>query len=145
MPKGNHNPSPSTRIFGPGPGRPKGVKNKITRARVEQELRYVAFSRMGDFFVRTDKFSRLYRLRTMGELSEGAQRAMSSIKVRTENLAAGDDKQDSTVEIRLWDKVKALELCAKALGMLTMKHEHTVPEELLGRLDRAKVRSLGKK
>ena len=40
------------------------------------------------------------------------------MKVRTENLTAGDKAQDTTIEIRLWDKTKALELGAKANGWL---------------------------
>jgi hypothetical protein len=46
-----------------------------------------------------------------------------------------------TIEIKLWDKTRALELGARANGWLKDKVEVTLPEEQLSRLDRAKERS----
>ncbi len=102
----------------PGPGRPKGAKNKLTRERVEQELRYLALSNIAGLFDRVAKGRRVFRLKEIHAMPEEMQRCIASIKVRTENLAPGDDKQDETVEVKLWDKTKALELCARSLGML---------------------------
>jgi hypothetical protein len=68
-----------------------------------------------------------YTLRDLADMSEDMQRCIASVKVRTENITAGDDKQDETVEIRLWPKVQALELCARSLGMLK---DHVVVEGL---------------
>ena len=66
---------------------------------------------------------------------------IASLKVRTENLTFGDDAQDQTVEIKLWNKLDALALCAKHFGWVTDKHEVTVHvEELLDRLDRGRQR-----
>lgn len=87
------------------------------------------------------KGARKFTLREVREMPEEVQRCIKSVKVRTENLAPGDDAQDQTVEVQLHDKVKALELCARALGMLRDKVEITVSEELVGRLDRAKARA----
>lgn len=106
-----------------GPGRPKGSKNKITRERVEQELRALAFTNTAalSFAKLKDgngKLRRVFSLREVHDMPEDVQRCIASIKVRTENLTAGDGEQDTTVEIRWWDKVKALELCARSLGML---------------------------
>jgi hypothetical protein len=87
------------------------------------------------------KLRTTFSLREVHAMPEDVQRCIASIKVRTENLTAGDGAQDTTVEIRWWDKVKALELCARSLGMLKDKLEISAPEELISRLDRAKVRA----
>ena len=101
---------------GPGVGRTKGSKNKLTRERVEQELRVVALTNAARLMFGNGK--RKFTLREIAEMPEELQRCIASVKVKTENLTAGDDAQDTTVEIRLWPKVQALELCARSLGML---------------------------
>lgn len=146
MGKGNPNPSPSTRLHGPGPGRPKGSKNRITRERWEQEIRALAFTNTAALsFHRlkhpNGRLRTTFTLREVHEMPEEAQRCIASIKVRTENLSAGDDKQDETVEIRWWDKIKALELGARFHGWLKDKVEITAPEELISRLDDCKARA----
>ncbi len=128
-----------------GPGRPKGSKNKLTRERVEQELRYLALSDPIELFDRTAKGQRTFKLKEIHAMSVEMRRCIASVKVKTENLTAGDGSQDTTVEVRLWDKTKALELCARALGMLKDKIEIVVPEEQLSKLDRAKARALAGK
>lgn len=126
-----------------GPGRPKGSKNHLSRERVELELRRLALSNIIDAFTAAHGNRRTFTLRELRQMPEDFQRCIASVKVRTENLTAGDDSQDTTVEIKLWDKTKALELCARALGMLRDKVEITAPEEMLSRLDRAKRRARG--
>jgi len=118
------------------PGRTPGSKNKLTRERVEQELRYIALSDPIRLFDRTAKGQRTFTLREIHAMPEEMRRCIASVKVRTENLTAGDDAQDTTVEVRLWDKTKALELCARALGMLK---DHVVIEGLDDR--KARLRS----
>jgi len=133
------NPNPGKRAGFPttgGPGRPKGSKNKLTRERVEQELRYLAFSNIIQAFEGVHGNRRRFTLREIKAMPEEFQRAISSIKVRTENLTAGDGEQDTTVEIKLWSKDKALELCARSLGMLK---DHVVIEDLDAR--KARLRS----
>ena len=100
---------------GGGPGRPKGSKNKLTRERVEKELRIIGLMNARQLFGNGKK---RYTLREIADMPEEMQRCIKAIKVRTENLVAGDDATDQTVEVQLWDKVKALELCARSLGML---------------------------
>ena len=133
----NPNPGP----LPPGKGRPKGSKNKLTRERVELELRHIAFSNIIDAFENVHGNRKKFTLRELKAMPEEFQRCISSLKVKTENLTAGDDKTDIVVEIKLWSKDKALELCARSLGMLKDKLEISAPEELLSRLDRAKLRS----
>ncbi len=125
---------------GPGRGRTKGAKGRLTRERVEKELRIVALMNARQLFGTGKKRNTLL---DVADMPEDMQRCIASVKVRTENLTAGDKKQDETVEIRLWPKVQALELCARSLGMLKDKVEISAPEELLSKLDRAKVRARG--
>jgi hypothetical protein len=126
-----------------GPGRPKGSKNRITRERWEQEVRCIALSNIVQAFEGAHGNKRSFTLRELRAMPEEMQRAISSVKVRTENLSGGDGQQDTTIEIRLWDKTKALELGARANGWLTDKTEIVPPEALLSLLDRAKIRARG--
>lgn len=121
---------------GPGHGRTKGTKNKLTRERVEQELRYLAFSNIVQAFEGAHGNRKRFTMRELKAMPEEFQRAIMSIKVRTENLTPGDDAQDTTVEIKLWSKDKALELCARSLGMLK---DHVVIEDLADRKARLRA------
>jgi hypothetical protein len=131
IPKDQRPPLPN----GPGHGRTKGAKSKLTRERVERELRYLALSDPKALFDRVAKGKREFKLREIHAMSEEMRRCIASVKVRTENLSSGDDAQDTTVEVRLWDKTKALELCARALGMLKDVHVHEWDEAQLSMLD----------
>jgi hypothetical protein len=139
------NPNPEANWKGKrqigGPGRPKGSKNKITRETWDAEVRYLAHSNIIDAFTAVHGNKRSFTLRELRAMPERMQRAISSVKVRTENLTSGDGETDTTIEIKLWDKTRALELGARANGWLKDKVEVTLPEEQLSRLDRAKERS----
>jgi hypothetical protein len=125
-----------------GPGRPKGSKNRITREDWDQEVRYLAHSNLIDAFEAVHGNKRSFTLRELRAMPERIQKAIASVKVRTENLTPGDDAQDTTIEIKLWDKTRALELGARANGWLKDKLEVTTSEDVLSRLDRAKARAL---
>lgn len=114
----NPNPVRGPLPHGPGHGRPKGAKNKITRDRWEKEVRCLALSNIVQAFTAVHGNKRSFTLKELRAMPEEMQRAISSVKVRTENLTPGDDAQDTTIEIRLWDKTKALELGARANGWL---------------------------
>jgi hypothetical protein len=103
---------------GPGHGKTKGAKNKITRERWEREVRFLAFSDVAQLFDRVAKGKRTFTLREIKDMPEEIRRCIASVKVRTENLTAGDQAQDTTVEIRLWSKTDALQLGARANGWL---------------------------
>ena len=126
-----------------GPGRPKGSKNKLTRERLELEIRRLATSNIIDAFEGVHGNKRKFTLRELKAMPEDFQRCIASVKVRTENLTAGDDATDITVEIKLWPKDRAIEMACRTLGMFKDKLEVTAPDELLSRLDRAKVRARG--
>ena len=57
----------------------------------------------------------------MHQWPEHARRAVSSVEVLKRNLTAGDGAQEDVVKIRLWDKIKPLELL--------MRHLHLVGEQ----------------
>lgn len=109
---------PQTLKRAAGPGRPLGSKNKITRERWEKEVRCLALSNIVQAFTAVHGNKRSFTLKELRAMPEEMQRAISSVKVRTENLTPDDDAQDTTIEIRLWDKTKALELGARANGWL---------------------------
>lgn len=121
---------------GGSPGRTKGSKNRITRERWEQEVRALALSNIVDAFLAVHGNKRSFTLRELRAMPEHMQRAISSVKVRTENLTSGDGETDTTIEIRLWDKTKALELGARANGWLK---DHVVVEDLSDRKTRLRT------
>lgn len=143
-----HPPNQDKLRRGGSPGRTKGSKNVLTRERIERELRYIALSDPIALFEHhvgfekdkdgklTKRRRRYFTLREIDAMPEEVRRAIASVKVRTENLTAGDGEQDTTVEVKLWEKTKALELCARTLGMLK---DHVVVEDLSTRKDRLRV------
>ena len=76
-------------------------------------------------FQRVHGTKRAFTLREIADMDPEVRACIASVKVKTENLTTGDNKQDQTVEIRLWNKVNALELCAKHFGWLTENVAHT--------------------
>lgn len=110
-----------------GPGRPKGAKNKLTIARVEEEIRRLALMDPLALFERAQGSRRVFTLREIADMDPDTRACIASVKVKTENLTAGDKKQDTTVEIRLWNKIDALTLCAKHFGWVK---DHVVVEGL---------------
>lgn len=96
-----------------GPGRPKGMKNRLTIERVELEIRRLALFDPLQLFELKHGQQRTFTLRQISDMDADTRACIASVKVKVENLTAGDSKQDTTVEIKLWDKVKALEMCAK--------------------------------
>jgi len=108
-------------------------------------VRALALSNIVQAFTAVHGNKRSFTLRELRQMPEEMQRAISSVKVRTENLTSGDGETDTTIEIRLWDKTKALELGARANGWLKDRVEITTSEEMISRLDRAKQRALVKK
>jgi hypothetical protein len=136
---GNPKAARHLRPFQPGQGgRPKGSKNKLTRARVEEEIRRVALFDAGALFERVHGQRRTFTLREVAEMPAEVRACIASVKVRTENLTTGDKKQDQTVEIRLWNKIPALEMCAKHFKWIADKESSTEVEIIDKLLDRWK-------
>ena len=119
-PKGSGNPSslrpprPGERgAGGSNAGRRKGSKNKLSVERVQTEVARIALSDPLLLFTKAHGRKRTFTLREIDAMSPDIRACIAKIKVKTENLTAGDDRQDTTVEVVLWDKMKALELCAR--------------------------------
>jgi hypothetical protein len=141
----NRNPGNLDKLNGnrgiAGPGRKLGSKNKLTAARVEEEIRRIALMDPRELFEGVHGNRRTFTLREIKAMPDEIAACISSVKVRTENLTAGDDKQDTTIEIKLWDKMKALELCAKHFGWATDRLAITIDvTDRVARLEAARRR-----
>lgn len=86
---------------------------KVKADRVLLELARIGFSDPREL---VDSEGRLIPLQ---DLPEDVARSISSVKLRT--TKDKDGKPVTTVEVRFWDKLRALELLAKHLGLLHEK------------------------
>lgn len=112
----------------------------MTPERLKLEISRVAMSNIVHAFDGVHGNRKKFTLRELKAMPEDFQRCISSLKVKTENLTAGDDTQDIVVEIKLWDKVRAQEILARALGMLKDNVHVTTSDEVLSRLDAWKTK-----
>jgi hypothetical protein len=51
---------------------------------------------------------------------------IASVKTTKKNLTVGDGVQEDVIEVKLWDKVKALDQAGRYHGLFVERHEHTV-------------------
>ena len=84
---------------------------------VLEELRLQAHSRIGDFF---DASGELKPLHT---LSAAQQACISGYEMVMKNATAGDGQSDRVLKIKLWDKMKALDLAMQHFALLQTKPE----------------------
>lgn len=119
----------------------RAKRTKVDADRVVEELASVAFSRMGDFY---DKDSG--RLLTVTEMRPEAQARLSSIKVLREKTHTTTDGvtetsvHESTLQIKLWDKLRSLELLGRHLGMFKDQVQHSGEVSLLDALRRIEAK-----
>ena len=85
----------------------------LTAARVLEELRRVAFANVRDYWA-TDGSAKHPNALTV---EQGA--ALAGFEVLIKNAKAGDGVTDTIYKFKLWDKVRALELLAKHVALLT--------------------------
>ena len=88
------------------------IRDLIDPQRVLRECARLAYSDIGDLFTAQGE------LKTVQHWPEHARRAVSSVEVLKRNLTAGDGEQEDVVKIRLWDKIKPLELLMRHLGLV---------------------------
>ena len=69
-----------------------------------------------------------------------AHAAVASLKVVTRHAPAGDVSVVTVSEVKLWDKIRALELAATYLGLLKKQVEHSGEINLVKRLQAARQR-----
>lgn len=127
-----------------GEGRPKGARNRVTAELVEQELARIAFFDPLQLFRQVQTApgeAVVFTLRALHEMPADVRACIASVKLRHENLVAGDGVRDQTVELRFWDKIKALEICAKHLGYIDGKGGNISAKELLEFLEAGRRRN----
>ncbi len=109
---------------GGSPGKPKGTKNKITRDWVEKHLRWrVEFDPVAALIERHCKGKdAVWTLRDLANLSEQERMCLESYDVVKGNVDQSDDALETVIKPRWYAKEKALELCARSLGMLKDVH-----------------------
>ena len=97
-------------------------RTRIDADRIKRELAIVGFGVMGDFYdPDTGKLLEVH------DMSEEAQRRLSAVKVSRERRhtttdgAAETTVEESVIELKTWDKVRALELLGKTFGMFVEK------------------------
>ena len=95
------------------------LADAIDPDRALREAARVAYSNIQDLF---DEHG---QLRPMKDWPPDVAPVVASVKVARANLDKGDGKFDDVVEIKLWDKLKALEMLFKKLGLLMEKVEHS--------------------
>lgn len=108
--------------------------HELTAARTLEELRRLAFSDIGDLFDANG------RLRPLKDIPPTLRACIASVKTTKKNLTAGDGIQEDVVEVRLWDKIRAIEMAAKHHGLLTEKLDVTGAVTFIDKIARARQR-----
>ncbi len=114
-------------------------------ARVEQELRKIAtFDPIGAFEkVGGRGDSVRFRVRDIGAMPSEVRACIARMRVKLEKRpgSKADDEPDQILEIWFWDKMKALELCAKHFGWVSTKATVLVGKELRELLEEGRRRN----
>ena len=100
-------------------------REKRTEVRADQVLKELANLAFGDWrgLFRADG-----SLKPVGEMTRDEAAMLSSVEVFEEFSGFGEERElvGHVRKIRRWDKLRALELVGKHLGMFTEKHKHEV-------------------
>jgi terminase small subunit-like protein len=98
-------------------------------------MRRLAFPNVQDFYHEDGT------LKPMHELTREHGSALAQVEVVLKNVTVGDGHIESVYRIRLHDKLKALEMLAKHLALLTDRVEHAVRPELIKMLEDGRRRN----
>src|SRR5262245_33261070 len=90
----------------------------LSAVRTLEEIRRIGFSDVGALF------DEVGRLKPMRDLPPAVRACIASIKTTKKNLTVGDGTQEDVVEVRLWDKLRSLELLSRHFGLLVERLEH---------------------
>ena len=96
-------------------------------ARLE-ELRRLAFSNIGQCFDAQGD------LLPLAEMTAEARACVASVKVVTRQAPAGEGAMVTVADLKLWDKMRALEFAGDLLGLLKKQVEHSGEIDLVARL-----------
>jgi phage terminase small subunit len=113
------------------------AKADVTAERVLEELARIAFVSADELYEADGS------VKPIDKMSAAARSAISQLSILKQNVTAGDGKMDTVLNVRLNDKLRALEMLAKRCGLLTEKVEVTGLDDLVGRLARARARVKG--
>jgi len=86
----------------------------LSASRVLEELRRLSFS---DLQAIVDE--QTGKLKPLHLIPPAVRSAIASVKITKKNLTTGDGIVDDVIEVRLWDKTRALEMLAKHFKLLT--------------------------
>jgi hypothetical protein len=148
MPRGNKAGSPNTvHLKGKrgeaGPGRPAGSKNLITKEWVNKHLRErVEFDPVKALLQRVGQGPAVWTLRDLATLMAAERMNLESFDTVKGNVDQSDHALETVIKVRWYPKDKALEMCARSLGMLKDAMHLTVSDETLDRLDEWKAANL---
>jgi hypothetical protein len=113
----------------------------LTRARIEQEMRYGALFDPRKLLRKTGRGqTATFTLKAIAELPDDVALAIESYDVVLGNENRCDGHLETVVKVRWLNKTKALELCARALGMLKDVHQVIGLDERKARLRTALAR-----
>jgi phage terminase small subunit len=101
---------------------------------VVQELAGVAFANVQRLFRPTGEIIPVH------ELPPAVAASIASIEVVMKNAAAGDGQIDRVLKVRLWDKVRGLELLARRFGLLVDRIEVSGDVALTAKIAAARQR-----
>ncbi len=107
------------------------AKVDLTSERVLEEIRRVCFANICDFLDDSGA------PKLLSAMSEEQKASVLSLEVVIKNAAAGDGHTDRVFKIRLFDKLKALELAARHLRLLEPEGQPAVKlQQLVIRIER---------
>lgn len=70
------------------------------------------------------------RLKPMKDWPDDLAAAVGGVEFVRRNVEGGDGHQDDVIKVKAWDKVKALEMLFKHMGLLTERLEHSGAVEI---------------
>ena len=108
----------------------------LSSVRTLEEIGRVAFSNVRNLVDESGK------LKPMRALTEDQAAAIASLEVVIKNAAAGDEHTETIhkLKLKLWDKVRALELLMKHFGLIKDVPPGSVEVTLLEKVARARAR-----
>lgn len=131
-------------------GRKPGSLNKVTAA-VQRRLAQSELSaqatveaiRRGALGDVRRLFDSAGDLKPITELDEEDAWLIAGFDVVRRNLESGDGHSDTIVKVKLIDRARYVEMAAKHHGLMVERHEHSMTDAMLERLDRGRLRSAG--
>ena len=103
-------------------------RSQLTATRVLEEMRRLALSDMREYYDAAGN------LKTMAQLTAEQGAALSSVESVRKNIDSADGETDTVWRVRLWDKVRALEMLGKHFALLTERVSVEADEKLLALL-----------